>query len=119
MIDSPRTGDAASDGAWRVADRWLSRLPSIRNVVRQELAARFIAEHLPARNRALRVLDAGCGQGTQAVRLARLGHRVDGVDPDQRMLDAFADALADEDRSTQERVRLVPGRVEDLPTLLE
>ncbi|MDP9182387.1 MAG: class I SAM-dependent methyltransferase [Actinomycetota bacterium] len=40
-----------------------------------------------------RVLDAGCGTGRVAVRLAELGHDVVGVDLDQRMLDqARADA---------------------------
>ena len=34
-----------------------------------------------------RVLDAGCGTGRVAVRLAALGHDVVGVDLDQRMLD--------------------------------
>ena len=109
---------SGDDSAWRVADRWLARLPSIRNVVRQELVARFVAAHLP-RSGELQVLDAGCGQGTQALRLARLGHRVDGVDPDQQMMDAFEAALTVEQPATRARIRLVRGRVEDLPALLE
>ena len=104
---------------WRGADRWLSRLGSVRNVIRQELAARFLADHLPRRNAPLRVLDAGCGQGTQGLRLAALGHVVVGVDPDARMLDAFGGALAGEDDAVRARVTLVQGRVEDLPALLE
>jgi S-adenosylmethionine-dependent methyltransferase len=111
------TADAA-DGPDAVVDRWLARLGSVRNVVRQELAARFVAAHLPDRGRALRVVDVGCGQGTQAIRLARLGHDVDGVDPDTEMLDAFADALADEAPATQARIRLHRGRADDLPHLL-
>ena len=67
----------------------------------------------------LRVLDAGCGQGTQALRLAALGHHVVGVDPDERMLDAFGAALAAEVPAVRGRVRLCDGRVEDLPQLLE
>jgi len=114
------TIDADPDGAsWGGTDRWLSRLGSLRNVVRQELVARFLSAHLPRRTHPLRVLDAGCGQGTQALRLARLGHSVVGADADQRMLDAFADALAGEEPATCARVRLVRGRVEDLPQLLE
>lgn len=108
----------AVDGPDAVADRWLARLGSVRNVVRQELAARFVAAHLPEPGRALRVLDAGCGQGTQAIRLARLGHEVDGVDPDTEMLDAFTEALADEAPPTRDRVRLHRGRVDDVPHLL-
>ena len=34
---------------------------------------------------ALRVLDVGAGQGTQALRLARLGHSITAVEPDERM----------------------------------
>jgi SAM-dependent methyltransferase len=99
--------------------KWLSRLPGLRNLIRQELAARYVAAHLPARGAPLRVLDAGCGQGTQSLGLARLGHRVDGVDADQRMLDAFRAALESEDESISARIRLVRGRVEELPSLLE
>lgn len=114
------TPTTTSDGStWRVADRWLGRLSGVRNVVRQELVARFLAAHLPDRHHLLRVLDAGCGQGTQAIRLARTGHRVDAVDADDRMLDALADALAAEEAATRARVRSLRGRVEDLPTLLE
>lgn len=110
--------EAVPDLAWPVAERWLSRLPNIRNVVRQELAGRFVARHLPGGS-PLRVLDAGCGQGTQSLRLARGGHSVIGLDPDQRMLEAFGQALAAEDPAINARVRLVCGRVEDLPELLD
>jgi 2-polyprenyl-3-methyl-5-hydroxy-6-metoxy-1,4-benzoquinol methylase len=94
-------------------------VPGLRNLIRQELAARYVAEHLPRGGSPLRVLDAGCGQGTQAIGLARLGHRVDGVDADQRMLDAFRAALESEDESISAGIRLVHGRLEDLPGLLE
>ena len=116
---TPPTTDGGAP-AWTGVDRWLSRLTSVRNVVRQELAARFLADHLPPhRGGPLRVLDAGCGQGTQSLRLAEHGHLVVGVDPDQRMLDAFEEALAAEPPTVRARVSLVQGRVEDLPELLE
>lgn len=107
------------DGPRMVVDNWLARQHSIRNVVRQELAARFVAEHLPWRDRPLRVLDAGCGQGTQAIRLAVAGHLVDGVDADDRMLDAFRSALAELDPVVRGRIRLLNGRVENLSEELE
>ena len=44
----------------------------------------------------LRVLDVGMGQGTQALRLARAGHKVTGVEQDPAMVAAARAALADE-----------------------
>ncbi len=48
------------------------RLGRLRDVVRQELVAAQLREVLPA-GAPLRVLDVGCGQGTQALALARAG----------------------------------------------
>ncbi|KOG39156.1 class I SAM-dependent methyltransferase [Streptomyces resistomycificus] len=55
----------------------------------------------------LRVLDVGMGQGTQALRLARAGHQVTGVEQDPRMISAAREALAAEPEGIRERVRLV------------
>lgn len=66
---------------------WLARLGNLRNVVRQEMVARQLAAHLPAPP--VRVLDVGAGQGTQALRLAALGHDVTAIEPEARMRDAF------------------------------
>jgi SAM-dependent methyltransferase len=57
----------------------------------------------------LRVLDVGCGQGTQVLALARAGHRLTGLDPAPRLLQEFAAALAREPVDVQERVQLVEG----------
>lgn len=57
----------------------------------------------------LRVLDVGMGQGTQALRLARLGHQVTGVEQDATMIAAAREALAAEPEGIRERVRLVQG----------
>ncbi|NEB01739.1 methyltransferase domain-containing protein [Streptomyces sp. SID13726] len=57
----------------------------------------------------LRVLDVGMGQGTQALRLARAGHQVTGVEQDPRMISAAREALAAEPEGIRERVRLVQG----------
>ena len=53
--------------------RWRARQGSLRQVVRQELVTRQLVGHLtgPAR-----VLDVGCGQGTQVVALAGRGDDV-------------------------------------------
>ncbi|MEU6281541.1 class I SAM-dependent methyltransferase [Streptomyces sp. NPDC047028] len=69
----------------------------------EQLAARF-----PVGQR-LRVLDVGMGQGTQALRLARLGHQVTGVEQDPTMIEAAREALAGEPVGIRERVRLVQG----------
>jgi S-adenosylmethionine-dependent methyltransferase len=67
-----------------------------------------IAGRFPVGQR-LRVLDVGMGQGTQALRLARLGHQVTGVEQDVTMIAAAREALAREPAGIRERVRLVQG----------
>ncbi|MEU6504717.1 methyltransferase domain-containing protein [Streptomyces sp. NPDC046942] len=67
-----------------------------------------IAGRFPVGQR-LRVLDVGMGQGTQALRLARLGHQVTGVEQDPTMIDAARTALSAQPEGIRERVRLVQG----------
>lgn len=57
----------------------------------------------------LRVLDVGMGQGTQALRLARAGHSVTGLESDAGMLTAARASLATEPEGIRERVRLIEG----------
>ncbi|MEU9448171.1 methyltransferase domain-containing protein [Streptomyces sp. NPDC048277] len=57
----------------------------------------------------LRVLDVGMGQGTQALRLARAGHQVTGVEQEPAMIAAAREALAGEPEGIRERVRIVQG----------
>jgi SAM-dependent methyltransferase len=96
--------------------RWLQRQGLLRNVVRQELVARQLAQHLPAPGRPpATVLDVGAGQGTQALRLARAGFDVVAVEPDASMREAFAEALRHESTGVQDRVHVEAGRLGDLP----
>ncbi|WP_110944227.1 methyltransferase domain-containing protein [Streptomyces niger] len=84
----------------------------LRNTVRQELIARQLEEQISARfpvGQRLRVLDVGLGQGTQALRLARAGHDITGLEPDPTMLAAARTSLAGEPAGIQERVRLIEG----------
>ncbi|WP_413229968.1 class I SAM-dependent methyltransferase [Kitasatospora purpeofusca] len=80
----------------------------MRNLVRQEMVARQLAEQLTGRI-AQRVLDIGCGQGTQALRLARAGHYVTGIDSDPAALGAAQETLAEEPDAVRERVQLLIG----------
>ena len=91
---------------------WRRNLGTVGHAVRQELVARQLAEHLPPAGTArLRILDAGCGQGTQAVRLARLGHRVVGVDASQTLLDDARRNAADESADVLARLSFEHGDV--------
>lgn len=89
---------------------WTDRLGTLRNVVRQEMIARQIA---PYAGPGSTVLDVGCGQGTQALRLASAGCRVTGVDPSAALLGRCAEAAV---RSGLE-VDLHEGSIEDLATV--
>ncbi|WP_326701589.1 methyltransferase domain-containing protein [Streptomyces sp. NBC_01754] len=87
-------------------------LGGLRNVVRQELVARQLDEQIAARfpvGRRLRVLDVGMGQGTQALRLARAGHSVTGLESDDAMLRVARDALTGEPEGIRERMRIIQG----------
>ena len=89
-------------------DKWRSHIGTLRQVVRQELVARQVAVHVPDRP-PRRVLDVGCGQGTQALLLARRGHSVTGLDSSAQLLDDFRAAVAGEPAPVGARVRLVQG----------
>ncbi|WP_406167976.1 class I SAM-dependent methyltransferase [Streptomyces sp. NBC_00996] len=57
----------------------------------------------------LRILDVGMGQGTQALRLARAGHQVTGLEQDAKILAVAREALAAEPEGIRGRVRLIEG----------
>jgi SAM-dependent methyltransferase len=100
------------------AGNWLAGLGGLRNTVRQELLSRQLDEQLTAvfphpsgahaRHR-LRVLDIGPGQGTQALRLARAGHVVTGLESDPVMLSALREAVATEPPEVRERLAVLRG----------
>lgn len=85
-------------------------------MVRQRLVARQLDEQIAGRfpvGQRLRVLDVGMGQGTQALRLARAGHQVTGVEREPTMIAAAREALAAEPDGIRERVRIVQGDGQD------
>ncbi|MFF9491132.1 class I SAM-dependent methyltransferase [Streptomyces flaveolus] len=67
-----------------------------------------IAGRFPVGKR-LRVLDVGMGQGTQALRLARAGHQVTGLERDATMIAAAREALAGQPEGIRERMRIIEG----------
>lgn len=100
---------------------WQGGLDKIRNFVRQELVARQLAAHLPAVTGSGRpaVLDIGCGQGTQAVRLARAGCTVTGIDLSDQLLGTARASAAAESPSVQARLRFDTGDLLDLTATLK
>src|SRR5580698_7323635 len=97
MPESERAddGNAADPERFEPAvDTWLAGLGLVRDAVRQELVRRQLSANLPTGAGPLRVLDAGCGQGTQALELARLGHDVVGLDVSDTLLEAARGAAA-------------------------
>ena len=121
MTGSPTpTGSTDSTAGFEPGRRlWLARLGNLRNVVRQHLVATQLdaarRDLLADRaDRPLAVLDVGAGQGTQALRLAREGHRVTAVDVSDQMLAPFRAALEAEPPSVRRQVTLRVGDVREL-----
>jgi S-adenosylmethionine-dependent methyltransferase len=98
-------------------ESWRAGLGTLRQVVRQELVTRQLAAHLTD-GRPMRVVDVGCGQGTQVLALARAGHRVTGVDSSSTLLGDLETALTAETAEVRGRVRLVQGEAERLADLV-
>ena len=82
------------------------------NAVRQALVARQLEEQITARfpvGRRLRVLDVALRDGRQALRLARAGHEVTGLEADPELADAVCRALEGEPPGIRERTRVIVG----------
>ncbi|MGV9313440.1 class I SAM-dependent methyltransferase [Streptomyces sp. NPDC003691] len=85
---------------------------AVRELLREELLARQLDEQIVARypvGQRLRILDVGTGRGLQALRLARAGHTVTGLEADPGLLADAREALSAEPAGIQERVRLIEG----------
>lgn len=91
--------------------RWRAGLGKLRDSVRQELVASQLAEHLPPLTTGSRVavLDAGCGQGTQAIRLARAGYEVHGLDVSEELLSVATATAARESGDVRQRLQFEHG----------
>ncbi len=95
--------------------RWRASLGTLREAVRQELVTRQLAVSLPAAS-GLRVLDVGCGQGTQLLRLARQGHHLTGLDASATLLADLGRSLAAEPAPVRERTRVVNADAHEVAT---
>jgi S-adenosylmethionine-dependent methyltransferase len=104
-------GFSAGEQSWRAG------LGTLRQIVRQELVTRQLAAHLTV-GRPMRILDVGCGQGTQLLALARAGHQVTGLDSSATLLRDLETALAAETAEVRGRVRLLHGEAERLADLV-
>jgi S-adenosylmethionine-dependent methyltransferase len=96
-------------------DQWARQLGHVRDAVRQALVAAQLDEVF--RDGPGRVLDVGCGQGTQALRLAALGHAVTGLDPSAELLARFRSAVEGEHEEVRRRVTLVEASGESAASL--
>ena len=92
-------------------DQWIQRLGLLRNVIRQEVIARQLSDLVTPGSK---VLDVGCGQGTQALKLAAAGCHVTGIDPSEELISRFAA----EAQAANADVELIDGTIEELPQLL-
>lgn len=106
----------AEDPFASVADRFVADYAHLRGRLRTRIVHRQLGPHLPAP--CCRVVDIGGGAATQAIPLARAGHRVTLIDPSVAMLAAAGDALAAEPAEVRERVALVEGQGEEAPDLI-
>ncbi|MEU1082112.1 methyltransferase domain-containing protein [Streptomyces sp. NPDC005908] len=78
--------------------------------------ARQLEEQIVGRfpvGRRLRVLDVGMGRGAQALRLARAGHQVTGVEQDAASITAARETFAGEPEGIRERMRIIEGQAGD------
>ena len=87
--------------------RWIEQLGGLRNTIRQEVIARQLAGHVANGST---VLDVVCGQGTQALRLAKSGCAVTGIDPSPELLARFRASAA----QSGFRVEMIEGSIASL-----
>lgn len=91
--------------------QWIDRLGNLRNTVRQEVIRRQLAEHARP---TMKVLDVGCGQGTQLLELAALGCGATGVEPSAELRELCSRSAARRRLS----VELIDGSLDELGTVI-
>jgi S-adenosylmethionine-dependent methyltransferase len=99
------------------AEKYAAYLETPEGRLRLDLAFANLQEYLPQDRRSVRALDLGCGTGTLAVRLARLGIHVTLLDASLPMLD-FAKRSA-EQAGVTEKIALRQGDAAQVANLFE
>jgi SAM-dependent methyltransferase len=116
-VTTAEPGPAGGNAFGERVTEWIGMLGRLRDVVRQEVLHAQLAG-LRQVSKPARILDVGCGQGTQALQLARAGHDVTGLDPSGELLARFEDDLAREPAEVAARVQLLHGPGERAPELV-
>jgi SAM-dependent methyltransferase len=93
-------------------DKWKNKLGLLRDEIRQELVTKQLSEYLPPVSGTVTILDIGCGQGTQAIRLAQAGYHVVGIDPSEELLKI---AKENSRHKSLKNLKFLKGTLEDLP----
>lgn len=89
-----------------LAAPFVAHYDTLRGALRYALISEQLDEHLGG-DAPLDVVDVGGGAGHQAIRLARLGHRVTLVDPSPEMLRRAGAAIRAEPGDVRDRLRVV------------
>lgn len=100
-----------------LAGPFVAHYDSLRGALRYALVSEQLDEHLAAAE-SLDVVDVGGGAGHQALRLARLGHRVTLVDPSPEMLRRAKVAIEAEQFDVRGRLHLVEAAATEAPRSL-
>ena len=99
-----------------LSERYNALDGNLGQVVRRHLLSRQLEAHLPPPP--ARVLDVGGGAGQQSIPLAGIGYEVTILDTSPEMLEEARRRLMAEEGGIRQRVRLVEGAGEDLPSVL-
>jgi S-adenosylmethionine-dependent methyltransferase len=108
-VTTAEPGPAGNNAFGERVTEWIGVLGRLRDVVRQQVLRSQVAGLSQVSRGPARILDVGCGQGTQALYLARAGHDVTGLDSSAELLARFNDDLAREPAEVAARVRLIRG----------
>lgn len=103
-----------SDIYEELAAPFVAHYDTLRGALRYALVSEQLDDHLPAAE-TLEVVDVGGGAGHQAIRLARLGHRVTLVDPSPEMLRRARVAIETEPLDVRGRLHLVEATATEAP----
>jgi S-adenosylmethionine-dependent methyltransferase len=108
-----------TEDVWaRLTDRFVEgAYATVKGRVRTYVLHHHLMDHLPPPPAA--VLDVGGGAGHQSLPLARRGYEIVLLDSSEAMLSAAEQRLGAESADVRNRVRLVRGRGEDAPSLMQ